>query len=186
MLLKPTAGDSFQRKFCTGPTISPFSIRNSPSRVMPVLSSVICSTGRMYQKNADQQPALRRLDHLLHGRGAAVHDQAHGRAALTVGVLPCFCAQKRFVEQVLDDALLHPRDVAGREAVVADRRLPQDGILISLRSVTLSPNTFSPSRVVPRSLPLMKLRPSSAARALKAPSISDRKRAAGRGSRITV
>ena len=32
----------------------------------------------------------------------------------------------------------------------------------------------------------MKLRPSSAARALSEKSISDRKRAAGRGSRITV
>ena len=39
-LLKPTIGDMFQRKFCTGPTISPFSMRNRPSRVMPVLSSV--------------------------------------------------------------------------------------------------------------------------------------------------
>src|SRR5918994_1803476 len=56
MLLNPTAGDSFHLKFCTGATISPFSIRNRPSRVMPVLSSVICSTGRMYQKNVTSRP----------------------------------------------------------------------------------------------------------------------------------
>ena len=56
MLLKARAGPSFQRKFCTGPAISPFSIRNIPSRVMPVLSSVICSTGRMYQKNVISRP----------------------------------------------------------------------------------------------------------------------------------
>ena len=34
MLLKARAGPSFQRKFCTGPAISPFSIKNIPSRVM--------------------------------------------------------------------------------------------------------------------------------------------------------
>ncbi len=58
MLLKPTAGDSFQRKFCTGATISPFSIRNKPSRVMPVLSRVWGSTPRMYQKKLTSRPRL--------------------------------------------------------------------------------------------------------------------------------
>ena len=47
----------FQRKFCTGPAISPFSIRNSPSRVMPVLSSgCVVDTPRMYQKNVTSSP----------------------------------------------------------------------------------------------------------------------------------
>ncbi len=57
---------------------------------------------------------------------------------------------------------------------------------MSLLIVTLSPNTFCPSFVEPGSAPLMKLRPSSACRALSEPSASDRNRAAGRGSRITV
>ena len=45
---------------------------------------------------------------------------------------------------------------------------------------------FWPIFVVPRSGPLMNDVPSSAGRAASAPSISDRKRAAGRGSRMTV
>ena len=57
---------------------------------------------------------------------------------------------------------------------------------MSLLIVTLSPNTFCPSFVAPASAPLMKLRPSSAWRAFSDPSSSDRNRAAGRGSRMTV
>ena len=60
------------------------------------------------------------------------------------------------------------------------------GTLDPYKDVTLSPKVFSPSFVAPRSLPLMKLRTSSAARALSANIINDRNRAAGRGSRITV
>ena len=58
MLLKPTSGDMFQRKFCTGPAISPFSIRNRPSRVMPVLSSVGCVDRPDVPEERDQQAAL--------------------------------------------------------------------------------------------------------------------------------
>ena len=43
-------------RYLTGATISPFSIRNRPSRVMPVLSNVMLSTGRMYQKKVTSNP----------------------------------------------------------------------------------------------------------------------------------
>jgi hypothetical protein len=39
-LLKPTSGDMFQRKFCTGPDDLAVLDEEQPSRVMPVLSSV--------------------------------------------------------------------------------------------------------------------------------------------------
>jgi hypothetical protein len=50
----------FHRKFWTGPAIWPFSMRKSPSRVIPVFSSVWVSTPRMYQKNVTSSP--RRVD----------------------------------------------------------------------------------------------------------------------------
>ena len=84
----------FQRKFCAGPTISPFSIRNSPSRVMPVLSSVICSTGRMYQKKLTRSP--RRVLLIISSSVAVPPSMTRlWPGCVGVGALPCLLAQKR-------------------------------------------------------------------------------------------
>ena len=45
-----------KRRLCTGATILPFSIRKVPSRVMPVITTVIGCTGRVYQKRLTQMP----------------------------------------------------------------------------------------------------------------------------------
>ena len=62
------------------------------------------------------------------------------------------------------------------------------GLPTSLLIVMASLNTFSPSFVVPVSLPVKYVRANgpSADRALKRPVINDRKRALARGSRMTV
>jgi len=44
------SGDSFQRKFSSDFVIFPFSIRNVPSRVRPVTSTVRWSRNRMSKK----------------------------------------------------------------------------------------------------------------------------------------
>ena len=129
MLLKPRAGPSFQRKFCTGPAISPFSIRNRPSRVMPVLSSVMLSTGRMYQKNETSSPRLVDLIICSIVCVAAVHHQAHaaGRRRsrrLVLLASPRSDRRTRFLTTPFSTQVIG----RGGEAVRADRRLAQDGV----------------------------------------------------------
>src|SRR2546430_10330378 len=51
-LFSANTGLSFQRMFLTGRVTFPFSMRNRPSRVRPVTSSVCGSSERMYRSAA--------------------------------------------------------------------------------------------------------------------------------------
>ena len=158
MLLNPRAGPSFQRKFCTGPAISPFSIRNSAVARHAGVEQRLRVDDADVPEERDQQPAPRRLDHLVDRLIAAVHHQAHARRRRG-GRLALLVRPEPVVGEVLDHALLDPGDrpaarPSGPIGVCRSTVLP-----MSLRIVTLSPNTFCPSFVAPRSAPLMKLRP---------------------------
>src|SRR5258708_35007033 len=48
-LARTRAGDSLNRKLLTGPLILPFSTRNTPSRVKPVIVRLCGSIQRVYQ-----------------------------------------------------------------------------------------------------------------------------------------
>ena len=89
-LLSAKIGLSFQRMFLTGRVTLPFSIRNRPSRVRPVTSSVCGSSERMYQKRVTRTP---RSTPLIRSSIVAVPPSMIRLPGCGVGSLPCFCAQ---------------------------------------------------------------------------------------------
>ncbi len=160
----------FHRKFWTGMVISPFSMRNSPSRVMPVLSSVALSTPRMYQKNVTSKPRLV----CLIMSAVLRSDPSMTRLMLTLAfglVLlgpPVRLRSTPFSSQVTGAAgVLSP-------SMVVCRRI---GLPMSLLSVNKSLKILSPGF-----FPCMNWPPPPP----KMPVMSDRNRAFARGSRITV
>ena len=89
-LFSANTGLSFQRMFFTGRVTLPFSIRNSPSRVSPVTSSVCGSSDRMYQKRVTSTP---RSTPLIRSSIVAAPPSMIRLPGCGVASLPCFSAQ---------------------------------------------------------------------------------------------
>ena len=128
MLLKLTAGDSFQRKFCTG--ADDLAVLDQEQAVARHAGVEQRHAGRPAGCTRRTMTSRPRLVDLIISSTVAVPPSITRLmfGVVPVGVLLLLLRPEAVVEEVLDDALLDPGDALRGQAVLADRRLAQDRV----------------------------------------------------------
>jgi hypothetical protein len=118
MLLRMKSGDSLKRKFRSERVSRPFSIRNVPSRVRPVIEDRPRVDLAQVPEPRDQHAARGGCDHLVHG-GVPAHHHHRGRA--TGGLAALTLGPEAVVGEFAENAVLDPDAALHRHSLAVER-----------------------------------------------------------------